>query len=156
MRYRSWALTRHRGGDVCSDLLRRLGKVGVTRRRLHLRVTQQLPNRREALAGCKLSFQDAFRGLPVFPSIGIGRHGAVGREPGDRAHLFQEGVLDRLLAGRQDEFEVGAVVDVRQYGPGGAVDGLDGGQADRESEAEKVEVGIPVAAAAVGARRGES
>ena len=37
MRYRSWALTRHRGGDDCSDLLRRfdkvrIGKVGVARR----------------------------------------------------------------------------------------------------------------------------
>ena len=34
MRYRSWALTRHRGGDDCSDLFRRfdkvrIGKVGV-------------------------------------------------------------------------------------------------------------------------------
>ena len=36
MRYRSWAWTRHRGGDDCSDLLRcfdkvRIGKVGVAR-----------------------------------------------------------------------------------------------------------------------------
>ena len=34
MRYRSWALTRHRGGDDCSDLFRRFdqvrfGQVGV-------------------------------------------------------------------------------------------------------------------------------
>ena len=34
MRYRSWALTRHRGGDDCSDLFRRfdkgrIGKAGV-------------------------------------------------------------------------------------------------------------------------------
>ena len=37
MRYRSWVLTRHRGGDDCSDLLRRfdkvrIDKVGVARR----------------------------------------------------------------------------------------------------------------------------
>ena len=37
MRYRSWALTRHRSGDDCSYLLRRfdkvrIGKVGVARR----------------------------------------------------------------------------------------------------------------------------
>ena len=70
MRYRSWALTRHRGGDEGFDLLRRLekvrgGKVGVTRRRLLLRLTQQLPKGREALAGRKPSFQAAFRELPV-------------------------------------------------------------------------------------------
>ncbi len=37
MGYRSWALTRHRGGDECSELLRRfdqvrIGKAGVARR----------------------------------------------------------------------------------------------------------------------------
>ena len=37
MQYRSWAWTRQRGGDDCSDLLRRfykvcIGKVGVARR----------------------------------------------------------------------------------------------------------------------------
>ena len=29
MRYRSWALTRHRGGDECSDLFRRFDKVRI-------------------------------------------------------------------------------------------------------------------------------
>ena len=32
MRFRSWALTRHRGGDEYSELLRRFDNVGVARR----------------------------------------------------------------------------------------------------------------------------
>ena len=52
---------------------------------------------------------------------GIGRHGAVDREPGGLPHLLEKGVLDRLLAGWQDEFEIVAVGHVRQYPPGHGV-----------------------------------
>ena len=76
---------------------------------------------------------------------GLGRHGAVNRQPGGLAHVFEKSILDSLLAGRQDQFEVRAVVDVCEDGPGRAVDGLDRGQADRQGQAEEVEVGIPVA-----------
>ena len=79
----------------------------------------------------------------------IGGHGAVDRNPRGLAHLCKEGILDRLLAGRQDQFEIGAVVHVCPHGPGRAVDGLDRGQADRQGQAEEVEVGVVVTPATV-------
>ena len=92
------------------------------------------------------------RPLPVLEGrarVGIGGHGAVDGEPGGLAHLLQEGVLHRLLPGRQHQLQIGAVADIGAHGPGRAVDGLDGRQAHRQGEAEEVEVGIVVAAAAV-------
>ena len=56
MRYRSWALTRHRGGDECSDLLRRfykvrIGKVGVARRGAMPVVPEEPADERQTFAG---------------------------------------------------------------------------------------------------------
>ena len=56
MRYRSWALTRHRGGDDCSDLLRRfykvrIGKVGVARRGAMPVVPEEPADERQTFAG---------------------------------------------------------------------------------------------------------
>ena len=83
------------------------------------------------------------------PRRGIGRHRAVDCETGGLAHLLEKGVLHRLLAGRQHQFEVRAIVHVGEDGPGRAVDGLDRGQADGEGQAEETEVRVPVAGAAV-------
>ena len=83
------------------------------------------------------------------PRRGIGGHGAVDRQPGSVAHFLEEAVLDRLLAGRQDEFEIGAVFHVGEHAPGGPVDGPDLGQSGGQGEAEEVQVGVPVAVAAV-------
>ena len=81
--------------------------------------------------------------------VGIGGHGAVDGEPGGVAQLLQEGVLHRLLPGRQHQLQTGAVADIGADGPGRAVDGLERGQAHRQGEAEEVEVGVVVTAAAV-------
>ena len=54
MRYRSWALTRHRGVDDCTDFLRRfykvrIVKVGVARRGAMAPVAEQLSNQGQIL-----------------------------------------------------------------------------------------------------------
>ena len=51
------------------------GDAGLGRRRLYPRVTQQLPNRREARAGRKPSVRAALRGWPALPSISGGAPG---------------------------------------------------------------------------------
>ncbi|MDE2772764.1 MAG: hypothetical protein OXI46_03530 [Gemmatimonadota bacterium] len=55
MRYRSWALTRHRNGDDCSDLLRRfdkvrIGRVGVARRGAMPVIPEELADERQTFA----------------------------------------------------------------------------------------------------------
>ena len=62
---------------------------------------------------------------------------------------FRKDVLDGLFPGRQDQFEVGAIVDVRAHGPSRSVDGFDRRQPDRQGQAEEIEIGVVVAAAAV-------
>ena len=69
-------------------------------------------------------------------------HGAVDREPRGLAHLGEEGGLDRLLARRQHELQLGAVHDVGRDRPADARHGLDAGQADRHREAVEVDVGV--------------
>ena len=80
---------------------------------------------------------------------GLGRHGAVDGEPGGTTHLVEEGVLDRLLPGRQHQLQTGAVADIGPHGPGRAVNRFDRGQADRQGDPEDVEVGVVVAGMAV-------
>ena len=88
---------------------------------------------------------------PRTPGAASGRRSWRGRSRRGRprASPFEEGALDRFLAGRQDQFEAGAVEDIDAHAPGCAMDGLDRGQADRQGQAEEVEVWVVVAAMAV-------
>ena len=82
--------------------------------------------------------------------IGLGQ-GPVDRGARGFSHLLQEGRLDRLLPGGQDEFESGTVPDIGADRPGRAVDGMDRGQADRDDQAVEVQVRlVAVAASACG------
>lgn len=54
-----------------------------------------------------------------------------------------------LLAGGQDQFKVGKIVNIGPDRPRRPMDGLNRGQADRQARAEGVEVGIVVAPVAV-------
>ena len=90
-----------------------------------------------------------FRLLPVGPGnprdrIGL-RHGAVDGKPRGFAHLFQKWGLYRFLSRGQDQFQIGAGVDVGPRRPDAAFHGVDLGQAHRQGQAMEVDVGDAVA-----------
>ena len=87
-RDRSWALTRHRGGDDCSDVFRRfdkvrIGKVGVTCRGLAAVALEQAADGGEDEAE---AFQLARRREPLARGQPLTTHPAAGVGP-LRAHL---------------------------------------------------------------------
>ena len=61
------------------------------------------------------------------------------------AHLFQKWGLHRFLSRGQDQLEIGAGVDVGPCRPDAAFHGVDLGQAHRQGQAVKVDVGNAVA-----------
>ena len=77
------------------------------------------------------------------------RHGAVDGKPRGFAHLFQKRGLHRFLSRGQDQFQIGARVDVGPCRPDAAFHGVDLGQAHRQGQAMEVDVGDAVARMAV-------
>ena len=91
--------------------------------------------------------------MPIGPGnprgrIGL-RHGVVDGKPRGLAHLFQKRGFHRFLPCRQYQLEIGAGVDVGARRPGAAFHRVDLGQAHRQGQAMKVDVGDAVARMAV-------
>ena len=103
MRYRSWALTRRRGGNDCSGLLRRfdevsVGKVGAARRRLNA-------------AGPVRAGRVGPPRCPSGRSAGPGPASPRSRFPGDQSKA------DGVAVGIPDMDAAGHVVQGRSRGP---------------------------------------
>ena len=94
-----------------------------------------------------------FRLVPVGPGnprsrISL-RHGAVDGKPPGLAHLFQKRGLHRFFPRRQYQLQIGAGLDVGPYRPDATFHSVDLGQAHRQGQAMKVDVGDAVARMAV-------
>ena len=94
-----------------------------------------------------------FRLVPVCPGNPRGRnglgHGAVDGKPRGLAHLFQKRCFHRFLSRGQDQFQIGAGVDVGPCRPDAAFHRVDLGQAHGQGQAVEVDVGNTVARVAV-------
>ena len=83
------------------------------------------------------------------PGIGMGGHGAVDGVPAGLFHPWHERCRDEFLAGGEDEFQLGAVLDVDTNRPVRTADGGFMRQAGLDRVAVKVDDGLVVGAAAV-------